>query len=145
MKHWTKSVVVIGLVALIAMSLAACGGGVPAKATTPAEVEDRVKVGMTGLEVTDVVDQEYFIQYRAFAIVNFSKLEVIGDTINYEAIKELDSPYYGWLLFDVMCQDLNPALIGFKSDGETVVVVARIPFDEAQRLVEWQSDRPFRR
>ncbi len=144
MRRWTKWAAVIGLVALMVTSLLACGGGVPAKATTPAEVMDKVKVGMTDFEFTDVVDQEYFIQNHAFAVVNFSKLEIDGDTINYEATKELDSPYYGWLLFGVIVQDLNPALIGFKSDG-TVMAVARIPFATAQNLVEWQSDRPFRR
>jgi hypothetical protein len=78
-------------------------------------------------------------------ILASSKLEVVGDSLDYEAVKGLDSPYYGWLLFAVIVQHLSPALIGFRSDDQTVIVVARIPFDQAQTLVEWQSGRPFRR
>jgi len=143
-RHQAIWIVAISLVALMAISLVACAGGVLSKANTPAGVADRVKVGMTDLKVIDVVDQESFIQNRAFAVVHFSKLEIVGDVINYEVIKDLDSPYYGWLLFGTIVQDLNPTLIGFRSDGR-VMSVTRIPFAEAQRLVEWQSGRPFRR
>lgn len=127
------------------LSTQACGEAVPAKATSPAEVVDRVEVGMTSTEAMEQIDQEYFVQNHAFAVVNFSKLEVVGDAIKYEATKELDSPYYAWLFFGVVVKDLNPALVGLEAEGDTVVVVSRIAFDEAQRLIEWQSGRPFRR
>ncbi len=53
--------------------------------------------------------------------------------------------YYGWLFFGVIAPDLNPALVGFRASGDIVVAVARVPFTDAQALVEWQSGRPFRR
>jgi uncharacterized membrane protein YtjA (UPF0391 family) len=143
MKRLPVILVVISLIAGLA-GMMGCGG-MSSKATTPAEVVQNVKVGMTGTEVIGVVDQDYFISNSAFAVVSFSKLEVSGGTITYQVSKDLDSPYYGWLLFGVVVQDLNPALIGFKADGETVMVVARISFDKAQSIVEWQSGRPFRR
>jgi len=140
MKRLLLCTLVVGLL----VSMVACGGGVPAKAKTPAEVVDKVKVGMSNPEVLDIIDEEYFTQNLAFMVVNFSELEVVGDAIRYVATKDIESPYYGWLLFGVIVQDLNPALVGFTSDG-TVIIVDRIPFAEAQRLVEWQSGRPFRR
>ena len=95
-------ILMVGLIAMIG-----CGSGTPAKATTPAEVVDKAKIGMTGLEVIEVVDQEYFIRNDAFAVADFSKLEVVGDSLDYEAVKGMDSPYYGWLLFGVIVQHLG--------------------------------------
>jgi len=149
MRHWTKQVVVIGLGMLMVILLVGCG--VP-RATTPAEVMDRVRVGMTYSEVKDVVDLDYF---EHIEWVDFAKLEVIGDTVYYEAIEMPDypnisdyetleeygealdeydkafmeflkpSPYWGWLLFDDNGQ--SPAFIGFERDEEsTVIVVTRI-------------------
>ena len=147
-----KRPLLIILVILIGVMLTACAApveapeAIPTKATTPAEVVDRVTVGMTSLEAMEQIDQEYFVQNHAFAVVDCSKLEVVGGTISYEAVKgeeALDSPYYLWLFFGVIVQDLNPAIVGLEADGDTVVVVSRISFDEAQRLVEWQSGRPF--
>ena len=139
MKHRTKWVLLIGLVALIAISLVACGGGVPTKATTPAEVADRVEFGMTSLEAMEKIDQEYFVQNHAFAVVRSSKLEIAGDALIYEAVageEALDSPYYLWLFFGVIVQDINPTVVGFEAGGDTVVVVTHIPFHEAQRFVD---------
>lgn len=144
MKRLPVLLVVISLIAGL-VGMVGCGGGMPYKATTPAEVVQNVKVGMTGTEVIGVVDQDYFISNNAFAAVAFSKLEIVGDNIIYELAKDLDSPYYGWLLFGVVVQDLNPAFIGFKANGDTVIVVTRIPFDKAQSVVELQSGRSFRR
>ena len=142
MKNRTKWVLVIGLVALIAISLAACGGEggeVQTKATTPAEVADRVEFGMTSLEAMEKIAQEYFVQNHAFAVVRSSKLEIAGDALIYEAVKgeeALDSPYYLWLFFGVIVQDMNPTVVGFEAGGDTVVVVTHIPFHQAQRLVD---------
>ncbi len=111
------------------------------KATTPAEVMDRVKIGMTGLQVAAVIDQENFIRHHAFVALNFSLLEVIGDLIIYETTQILTSPYYGWLLFDPAGRDSDPAIIGFESASETVLFAARIPFAEAQGAVLWRFDR----
>ena len=141
MKRLPVLLVVVSLIAGL-VGMAGCGDG---KATTPAGVVQNVEVGMTGLEVIGVVDQDYFIRNDSFAAVAFSELEVSGGSITYQVTKNWDSPYYGWLLFGVLVQDLDPALIGFEADGETVIVVTRIPFDKAQDIVEWQSGRPFRR
>ena len=144
--------VAIGLAAIVAIITAvACGPQMPSpgelepKATTPGEVLGTVEVGMTVSEVTSIIDKEYLVQNDALIVVNFSSLQIVGGGIKYQPTKDSDSPYYGWLVFDVIVQDLEPALIGFESDGDTVVVVRGMPFDTAQHLVEEQYDKPFRR
>ena len=139
-----STALVLVLVFLL-VALLGCSSGVPAKANTPADIASKVSVGMASSEVLELVDQGYFDRNKAFIVLNFSKLQVTGGTVTYEATKELDSPYYGYLFFGAVVQDLNPALVGFRASGDTVIAVARIPFTEAQALVEWQSGRPFRR
>jgi len=139
-----SSVLVLILVATM-VTLSGCDGGVASKASTPFDVVNKVNVGMTSSEVLEVVDLAHFDNNRAFVAVSFSKLQVVGGTVTYEATKDLGSPYYGWLFFGAVVKDLNPALVGFRASGDTVIAVARIPFTEAQALVEWQSGRLFRR
>jgi len=148
----------------ILFALAGCGAGTPGKATTPTEVMNSVEAGMTEAQVLELVDQEYFINTTSFAMVNFARLEAEGDTLVYEAFgnnnplqcpvaratpmygtsEEQKSPYYGWLLFGLEGEEVDPALIGFEAGSDTVVLVFRLPFGEAQDLVERQCCGAFR-
>ena len=116
------------------LSLTACAGA--GKATTPAEVVDRVKVGMTVEEVLDKVDQDYFTENYAFVSIDLSKLDAIEGVLDYEEVLV-------WFYFGKILQSVDPAAVAIR--GDTVVAVGRISFDEAQRLIEWQSGILFRR
>ncbi|MEA3253455.1 MAG: hypothetical protein U9Q17_00740 [Chloroflexota bacterium] len=146
------------------LALAACNTGTSGKATTPTEVMNSVEAGMTQAQVLELVDQEYFINTVSFAVVNFARLEAEGDTLVYEAFgnnnplqcpvpgntpmygtdDEQKSPYYGWLLFGLEGKEVDPALIGFEAGSDAVVLVFRLPFEEAKDLVERQCCGAFR-
>jgi hypothetical protein len=115
------------------------------KATTPAEVVSKVKVGMTIDDVMGVVDVDKFTAEKAFVVVSCNSLSFNNDVIDYEATKDMDSPYFMWLCFGSVVQNLNPAVIGFSANPEMVIGTGRMDFSEAQALVEWNSGRPFRR
>lgn len=138
MKHQVKQLVLGGL----ALTLATCGGsGAAVKATTPTEVMNRVEVGMTDLEVAEVVDREYFVENHAFALVNFSELVASPYGVNYRVAEGPDSPFHGWLFFGVAVRDPDPALVVFEAAGGTVAFVDRVPSDGARELVELESGR----
>jgi hypothetical protein len=131
----------------LVLTLLFTGCGVP-KATTPAEVMKRVKLGMTESQVEDVVDIDYFQRNLNLEWLKFAKLEVIGNTVYYETFQEpvypsisdytilqeycealerydetfIESflpPYWGWLLLDENGE--SPAFIGFERDVESMV------------------------
>ena len=130
MKQTLLCITILGLL----LSLTACAGA--GKATTPAEVVDKVKVGMTVEEVLDKVDQDYFTENYAFVSIDLSKLGAIEGVLDYEEV-------FVWFYFGKILQSVDPAAVAIR--GDTVVAVGRISFDEAQRLIEWQSGIPFRR
>ena len=144
----------LGIIALavVLVALAAVGSCVvctmapsSTKATTPAEVISKVKVGMTIDDVMGIVDVDKFTAEKAFVVVSCSSLSFNNDIIDYEATKDMDSPYFMWLCFGSVVQNLNPAIIGFSANPEMVIGTGRMDFAEAQALVEWNSGRPFRR
>lgn len=51
----------------------------------------------THCQATFGLVQEYFIRNNAFVVVTFPNWKLSG-IVFYEAVKDLDSPYYGWLL-----------------------------------------------
>ena len=130
MKQTLLCITILGLLLL----LTACATA--GKATTPAEVVDRVKVGMTVEEVLDKVDQDYFTENYAFVSIDLSKLNAIEGVPDYEEVLV-------WFYFGKILQSVDPAAVAIR--GDTVVAVGRISFDEAQRLIEWQSGILFRR
>ena len=130
MKQTLLCITILGLLLL----LTACATA--GKATTPAEVVDRVKVGMTVEEVLDKVDQDYFTENYAFVSIDLSKLDTIEGIPDYEEVLV-------WFYFGKILQSVDPAAVAIR--GDTVVAVGRISFDEAQRLIEWQSGILFRR
>jgi hypothetical protein len=115
------------------LSLTACA--VAGKATTPAEVVDKVKVGMTVEEVLGKIDQDYFMENQAFVSIDLSKLDAIEGIPDYEEV-------FVWFYFGKILQSVDPAAVAIR--GDTVIAVGRISFDEAQRLIEWQTGIPFR-
>jgi len=133
--------VIIGGIAL------AIGGGSSSstKVTTPSDIVSKVKVGMTIADVMGIVDIDKLTVEKAFVVVNCDSLSFNNDVLNYEATKDIESPYFMWLFFGVVVQDLNPAVIGFSASPEMVIGTGRIDFTKAQALVEWNSGRPFRR
>ena len=115
-------------------SLTACTA--TGKATTPAEVVDKVKVGMTVEEVLDNVDQDYFTENHAFVSIDLSKLDAIEGIPDYEEV-------FVWFYFGQILESVDPAAVAIRDD--TVMAIGRLSFDEAQHLIEWQSGILFRR
>ncbi len=130
MKQTLLCITILGLLLL----LTACAGA--GKATTPAEVIDRVKVGMTVEEVLDKVDQDYFTENYAFVSIDLSELGAIEGIPDYQEV-------FVWFYFGKILQSVDPAAVAIR--GDTVVAVGRLSFDEAQRLIEWQTGIPFGR
>jgi len=130
MKQTLLCITILGLLLL----LTACAGA--GKATTPAEVIDRVKVGMTVEEVLDKVDQDYFTDNYAFVSIDLSELGAIEGIPDYQEV-------FVWFYFGKILQSVDPAAVAIR--GDTVVAVGRLSFDEAQRLIEWQTGIPFGR
>jgi len=128
MKQTLLCITILGLLLL----LTACAGA--GKATTPAEVVDRVEVGMTVEEVLDKVDQDYFTDNYAFVSIDLSELAAIEGIPDYQEI-------FVWFYFGKILQSVDPAAVAIR--GDTVVAVGRLSFDEAQRLIEWQTGIPF--
>jgi hypothetical protein len=115
------------------------------KVTTPANIVSKVKVGMTIDDVMGVVDIDKLTSESAFVVVDCNSLSFNNDIIDYEATKDIESPYFMWLCFGSVVENLNPAVIGFSANPEMVIGTGRIDFAEAQTLVEWNSGKPFRR
>jgi len=130
MKQTLLCITILGLLLL----LTACAGA--GKATTPAEVVDRVEVGMTVEEVLDKVDQDYFTDNYAFVSIDLSELGAIEGIPDYQEV-------FVWFYFGKILQSVDPAAVAIR--GDTVVAVGRLSFDEAQRLIEWQTGIPFGR
>ena len=130
MKQTLLCITILGLLLL----LTACAGA--GKATTPAEVIDRVKVGMTVEEVLDKVDQDYFTENYAYVSIDLSKLGDIEGIPDYQDVLV-------WFYFGKILQSVDPAAVAIR--GDTVIAVGRLSFDEAQRLIEWQTGIPFGR
>jgi hypothetical protein len=130
MKQILLCITILGLL----LSLTACAGA--GKATTPAEVVDRVKVGMTVEEVLDKVDQDYFMENYAYVSIDLSELGAIEGIPDYQDV-------FVWFYFGKILQSVDPAAVAIR--GDTVVAVGRLSFDEAQRLIEWQTGIPFGR
>jgi len=128
MKQTLLCITILGLLLL----LTACAGA--GKATTPAEVVDRVEVGMTVEEVLDKVDQDYFTDNYAFVSIDLSELAAIEGIPDYQEV-------FVWFYFGKILQSVDPAAVAIR--GDTVVAVGRLSFDEAQRLIEWQTGIPF--
>lgn len=128
MKQTLLCITILGLLLL----LTACAGA--GKATTPAEVVDRVEVGMTVEEVLDKVDQDYFTDNYAFVSIDLSELGAIEGIPDYQEV-------FVWFYFGKILQSVDPAAVAIR--GDTVVAVGRLSFDEAQRLIEWQTGIPF--
>lgn len=135
----------IVLAAIIGGITLAVGMSSSTKVTTPSDIISKVEVGMTIADVMGVVDIDKLTSEKAFVVVNCNSLSFNNDVLNYEATKDIDSPYFMWLCFGIVVQNLNPAVIGFSANPEMVIGTGRIDFAEAQALVEWNSDRPFRR
>jgi hypothetical protein len=130
MKQTLLCITILGLL----LSLTACAGA--GRATTPAEVVDKVKVGMTVEEVLSKVDQDYFTENYAFVSINLSGLGAIEGIPDYEEV-------FVWFYLGKMLQSVDPAAVAIR--GDTVVAVGRLSFEEAQHLIEWQTGIPFGR
>lgn len=135
----------IGIIILCALLAISCSNASHAQATTPAAIVSKIKPGMTMEQVMDIVDMEHFTQNRAHVAVNCSEITVTDTGLQYNATKDIESPYFLWLFFGTVVKDLAPAVVAFSAETETVLFVGRMPFEQAQELVEWQSGRPFRR
>jgi len=139
----------LGMIVLAAViggiALAVSTSSPATKATTPSSIVSKVKVGMTIADVMEVVDIDKLTAEKCFVVVDCNSLSFNNDVLNYEATKDIESPYFMWLCFGSVVQNLNPAVIGFSANPEMVIGTGRIDFAEAQTLVEWNSNRPFRR
>lgn len=129
MKQILPCITILGLLLL----LTACAAA--GKATTPAEVVDKVKVGMTVEEVLGKVDQDHFTENYAFVSIDLSKLDAVEGIPDYEEV-------FVWFYFGKILESVDPAAVAIR--GDTVIAVGRLSFEEAQRLIEWQTGIPFR-
>ena len=107
------------LVSLLLVCVLACS--CTSKAKTASAIVDKVEVGMTMEEVEEAVNRDYFIQNLSFSIVVCSELESYGNDIYYVPIKgeeSLYAPYFMWLFWGVIVEDLNPSSYAIYIDGE---------------------------
>jgi len=84
----------------------------------------------------DKVDQDYFTENYAYVSIDLSKLGDIEGIPDYQDVLV-------WFYFGKILQSVDPAAVAIR--GDTVIAVGRLSFDEAQRLIEWQTGIPFGR
>lgn len=132
--------IIIGilLLALATLSLGGCGGGL---ANNPIEVVDKVKVGMTRVQVEEVVDIDYFQDNRSWRGLMISDAKVTDKGFSYTIAEDqwAESPYWGAFFFSVT-SDIDAALVVFtyhETDEaqEIVYAVGVIPFARAKAIV----------
>ncbi len=133
MKRIVLSILIVGV-----LLLSACGDGI---ANNPIEVVDKVKVGMTRVQVEEVVDIDYFRDNRSWRGLMISDVKITDKGFSYTISDDQSevAPYVGDFFFSVE-SDIDVALIVFEyfeadSTQDVVLAVGVIPFARAKAIV----------
>ncbi|MDP7309526.1 MAG: hypothetical protein QF737_00045 [Dehalococcoidales bacterium] len=170
-RKWiVRALILLGIVILAATTLFLTCDRMP---DGPIKVVQRVKVGMTRLQVAKVVNIGYFTQhptenktlpedsfaYYDFAIEAFEVVADSGEDFRILPTNDVDAPYLGALFFYPDRKASDPAVVVYRrtvNDGDAlwvddispddvVVGVSNIPFSAGQEIVEEVTGRPYRR